>query len=140
MRRNGAPDLDSILEDALQPVIRDLSRAIATMIADTVAARLEAELPRQLVRAKRGRVATARRPRRELTAWVADRRARRVPTFVVQATGLATKKEIVARYGAGASFTKGKAPPPAVVSAAEQEPKTVKAKPPVIRKKGSVAA
>jgi len=39
---------------------------------------------------------------------VADNRARRVPTFVIEATGLDTKKKIVARFGPNASFEKGK--------------------------------
>jgi hypothetical protein len=44
---------------------------------------------------------------------VADARARRVPNFVIEATGLDTKKKIVAKYGPGASFEKGKPPPKA---------------------------
>jgi hypothetical protein len=42
---------------------------------------------------------------------VADRRARRVPNFVIEQTGLKTKKQIVARYGDNATFEKGKAAP-----------------------------
>jgi hypothetical protein len=43
-----------------------------------------------------------------MTRWVADRRARRVPKFVIEATGLDTKKKIVAKFGEGASFERGK--------------------------------
>ena len=46
-----------------------------------------------------------------MTRWVADRRARRVPNFVIDLTGLKTKKQIVARYGADVAFEKGKATP-----------------------------
>jgi hypothetical protein len=46
-----------------------------------------------------------------MTRWVADRRARRVPKFVIEATGLDTKKKIVAKYGDGAAFERGKALP-----------------------------
>jgi hypothetical protein len=43
---------------------------------------------------------------------VADTRARRVPTFVIEMTGgLDTKKKIVAKFGPGAAFEKGKPPP-----------------------------
>jgi hypothetical protein len=51
---------------------------------------------------------TARRPRTEITKWVADHRARRVPNFVIEATGLDTKRKIVAKFGDGAAFEKGK--------------------------------
>jgi hypothetical protein len=44
----------------------------------------------------------------ELTRWIADRRARRVPNFVIALTGLDTKKKIVARYGENAVFEKGR--------------------------------
>ena len=54
----------------------------------------------------------ARRPQRSaITRWVPDRRARRVPTFVIEATGLDTKKKIVTRYGENAVFQKGKPVP-----------------------------
>lgn len=138
MRRN--PSIDSVLEDALQPLIQELSSAIATLIADTVAARLEAELPKHLRGAKRAAVTTPRRrPRQDLTRWIADRRARRVPTFVIEATGLDTKKKIVARFGVGATFEKGKDLPKPADPARAQEPKVVKAKGPIIRKKAAAA-
>lgn len=63
------------------------------------------------------------RPRVELSRWVADRRARRVPTFVIRMTGLDTKKQVVARYGAGAVFEKGKPAPRA------RPPSTVRSHP-----------
>jgi hypothetical protein len=34
-----------------------------------------------------------------------------VPTFVIEATGLDTKKKIVAKFGAGAAFERGKPVP-----------------------------
>jgi hypothetical protein len=53
------------------------------------------------------------RPRgEEMTKWVADRRARRVPIFVIEMTGgLDTKKRIVAKYGENVAFEKGKPAP-----------------------------
>lgn len=61
-------------------------------------------------KAKRARTDAA-----ELTRWVADRSARRVPAFVIEKTGLNTKLLIVARYGPDAVFEKD-APPPAAIS------------------------
>jgi hypothetical protein len=65
-----------------------------------------------------------------------------VPTFVIKATGLDTKKKIVAKFGDNAVFEKGK-PVPATktgagVSEAEVKtlPRVVKAKPPLVRKAG----
>lgn len=41
----------------------------------------------------------------DIETWSADKAARRVPTFVQQMTnGLKTKKEIVEKYGEGATF------------------------------------
>jgi hypothetical protein len=76
----------------------------------------------------------------EITRWVADNRARRVPNFVIEATGLDTKKKIVAKYGANAAFAKGKPLPPVRLESAKKvavDAKSaleVKAKLPVIRK------
>jgi hypothetical protein len=56
-----------------------------------------------------------RAPREEMTKWVADRSARRVPTFVIELTGgLDTKKRIVQKFGENAAFEKGKPLPKAV--------------------------
>src|SRR3990172_7300921 len=59
----------------------------------------------------RGYGGRARRPSRrsEITRWIADRRARRVPKFVIEMTGgLDTKKKIVAKYGEDVVFERGK--------------------------------
>jgi hypothetical protein len=69
---------------------------------------------------------------------VADRRARRVPRFVIEATGLETKKQIVAGYGENASFERGKTLPKVLESLAHTKAAAL-ARPPIIRKK-SVAA
>jgi hypothetical protein len=57
---------------------------------------------------KASKVAAAFGARGVITRWVADDRARKVPKFVVEATGLETKKAIVAKYGPGACFEMGK--------------------------------
>jgi hypothetical protein len=92
--------------------VKQTSLALARAIADRTAERLEAELQTAVVKAVRS--AGVRRPRpraRDLSRWAADRRARRVPNFVIELTGLKTKKEIVARYGDGVVFEKGKPAP-----------------------------
>ena len=111
--------LDAILQSAMEPVLKRASASIAKAIADMAAARLDRELQNGIARGRaRGggaaRVARAERQRGDLTKWAADRRARRVPKFVIEMTnGLDTKKKIVARFGADSVFEKGKPLPKA---------------------------
>jgi hypothetical protein len=110
MARSAQPSIESIIRDAADRVVAKVSAAIAQQVGALVQAGLERELPRG-ARGARGRVvrvARRRPPRAEITRWVADNRARRVPTFVIQATGLDTKKKIVARFGPNVAFEKGK--------------------------------
>ena len=110
--------IDDILRAAMEPVLRRASTAIARALAEAAAEHIDGELQRGLsrTRGRRGaRAAVATRPSRparrraDITRWVADRRARRVPTFVIDMTnGLDTKKKIVARFGEDAVFEKGK--------------------------------
>jgi hypothetical protein len=112
MARQPGKSLDEIVKEAVEGVVQKASTAIAKRIAETVAARLEAELARSAKKAGRGRPAGRKsRPRTEISRWVADRRARRVPTFVIDMTGLKTKKAIVGKYGDNAAFEKGKPAP-----------------------------
>jgi hypothetical protein len=114
MARHANASLDEIVKRSIEGVVERVSAAIARSIADTVAARLEAELKKSVGKggkARRGRPAGGARPRAEITRWAADRRARRVPTFVIEVTGLKTKKAIVAKYGDGVTFEKGKPAP-----------------------------
>jgi hypothetical protein len=115
MARPAASSLDDIVKHAIEGVVERAAAAIARSIAATVAQRLEAELKKAAgkgggVRRPRGAGA---RPRTEITRWAADRKARRVPTFVIEVTGLKTKKAIVAKYGDGVVFEKGKPAPKA---------------------------
>lgn len=111
MPRPAQQSIEAIIREAADRVVAKVSAAIAHQVGALVQAGLEREIPRG-ARGVRGRVVRAgarRRPARtEITRWVADNRARRVPTFVIQATGLDTKKKIVARYGANVAFEKGK--------------------------------
>ena len=138
MARATNASLDRQVQDAITPILERISSAMAEHVARLVAQALRRELAQRT--ARRRAVAAGRRARSravELTRWVADRRARRVPNFVIEMTGLDTKKRIVARFGEDAAFEKGKPPPP---EARPGEPTTVKAKPPTIRKGGKAAA
>lgn len=48
--------------------------------------------------------------------WTADNRARRVPNWVIEKTGLDTKKAIVSKYGEGAHFNPAHELPPMVTN------------------------
>ncbi len=106
--------IDDIVRSAMEGVVKRASVAIARAVAEMAAERLDRELQAGVARARpRGRRAVrgSRRPRTEITRWAADRRARRVPNFVIEATGLKTKKQIVAKYGENVVFEKGRALP-----------------------------
>ncbi len=123
MARTAAPDsIDALILQAMEGVVARTSKQIAKAIARLAAERLEAELAAGVAAATSGRgrrgvrgvrLRAASRQRAEITRWAADRRARRVPNFVIEMTGLKTKKAIVAKYGDGVVFEKGKAPPKA---------------------------
>jgi len=143
MPRSGASmSLDQVVRDAIQGVVARVAKVVADALAREVERQLEGELRRAPVPSAgraRGTRRSAPRARKDLTRWVADRRARRVPTFVIEATGLDTKKKIVAKFGEDAMFEKGKALPGARAAAAsvaevKAAPRLVKAKPPLVRK------
>jgi hypothetical protein len=100
------PSIDAILRDAAEKVVSRVSAAIARQVGDMVQERLQAELANGSAPRRGGR--RRRRGPAEISRWVADTRARRVPNFVIEATGLDTKKKIVAKYGPGATFERGK--------------------------------
>jgi hypothetical protein len=101
--------VDDIIQEALGGLMARLAPAIAKAFAEVAAVGLEEHLALKGP-AKKARVTARRRPRPvELTRWVADRRARRVPTFVIELTGgLDTKKRIIEKYGENAVFEKNK--------------------------------
>jgi hypothetical protein len=104
--------IDAILRDAAEKVVARVSTAIARQVGELVQERLRAELANGAV-SRRAAGGRRRRPRGEITRWVADVRARRVPNFVIEATGLETKKKIVAKFGPNATFEQGKPLPKA---------------------------
>jgi hypothetical protein len=106
--------LEEMIAAAVTQAIAKISPAIQRHMAELAAEELEKNLTVKNGATKvRG---TARRTRArgaDITKWVADSRARRVPKFVIEATGLDTKKKIVAKFGENAAFEKGKPLPKA---------------------------
>ncbi len=107
MPRPSAATVEDAIRNAVAPVVSRavslVAKAAANLAADQIRRRLETRpRPARATRAVRSR------SRSEITRWVADRRARRVPNFVIAATGLRTKKQIVARYGDNVKFEKGR--------------------------------
>lgn len=104
--------LDALVREAMDPVVKRASLVIARAVAQMAAERLESELEGGVGRTRRGgRAGRPARARGQISRWAADRRARRVPNFVIELTGLKTKKQIVAKYGEGVVFEKGKSAP-----------------------------
>ncbi len=101
--------IEEIIAAAVSQAIGKISPAIQRHVAELAAEELEKHLN---VNGKAGRARRAPRRARargaDLTKWVADKRARRVPKFVIEATGLDTKRKIVAKFGEDAAFEKGK--------------------------------
>jgi hypothetical protein len=124
MARATGKDVEAILLAAVESIVDRTASAIGRAVAERVADELRAGRGR----ASAARGARRRRPAGEITKWIPDRRARRVPNFVIEATGLDTKKKIVAKYGAGVVFEKGKDLP---------SPAAVRAKAPIARKAAS---
>jgi hypothetical protein len=98
-----AHHIDQILRDAAEQVVSRVSPLIARVVGEMVSLRIKND-----ARSAPGGRARGRRRGEDMTRWVADRRARRVPKFVIEATGLDTKKKIVAKFGENAAFEKGK--------------------------------
>ena len=106
--------IEETIATAVSHAIANISPAIQRHVAELAAEELEKNLNVSGKAGRARRVPRRARPRgADLTKWVADKRARRVPKFVIEATGLDTKKKIVAKYGEGAAFEKGKPLPKA---------------------------
>jgi hypothetical protein len=117
-RRATEASIDALVRDAMEGVVRRASVAIARAVADLAALHLSEQLEAGVARAGRQRVrravpARGGRVRADISKWAADRRARRVPNFVIEMTGLKTKKQIVQKFGENVVFEKGKAAPKA---------------------------
>jgi hypothetical protein len=139
MARTKSGSIEQAIQEAVDGVVSRVLARIERQVNRVVDARISAEVKKAQAEG-RGRRRTHERPRarREITTWIADRRARRVPKFVIGMTnGLDTKKKIVAKFGEDARFEKGKPLPPAHAKpheAGASEARAVKAKPPTVRK------
>jgi hypothetical protein len=101
-----AVSIEELVSQAVSQSIRRIAPAIQRHVAALAASELERNLA---VDSLRGARRPGRRVRPEdISRWVADNNARRVPKFVIEATGLDTKKKIVAKFGPNATFEKGK--------------------------------
>jgi hypothetical protein len=111
MPRSATTAIQSIIEDAVSAVLERFSGALDRAVAEEL--RKQPAALGKVQRAHKRMVTVARPPRgAEITRWIADRRARRVPTFVIELTGgVDTKKKIVAKYGADVVFEKGRPAP-----------------------------
>jgi hypothetical protein len=136
MFRKSPSSIQEIIEQAAAAAVARMSARIQRAVQLEAAEAIRAEVAKARrdtrVRAGRGRRAP------EMTRWAADRRARRVPNFVIEMTGLDTKKKIVAKFGVGVEFVKGKPLPPlkagGIASAQAKAARVVRAQPPLIRK------
>jgi hypothetical protein len=97
-------------------IVDEVERALAGSEGTRRSARREDDGPAAVSAARPRRVQA-----RQIERWVPDRRARRVPKFVIEATGLGTKREIVDRFGQHAIFEKGQPAPPPLRSASRSE-------------------
>jgi hypothetical protein len=108
-RLTSTNEVEAILRAAVEDIVNRTANAIGRAVAERVALEVKAAArSRTSARGRPARSARRRRAAAEITKWVADSRARRVPNFVIEATGLDTKKKIVAKYGANVVFEKGK--------------------------------
>jgi hypothetical protein len=98
------------LRNAVAQAMQTIAPAIQRHVAALAAEELETFLAvKNGIKPSRGPSRRARAARQEITKWVTDRSARRVPKFVIELTGgLDTKKKIVAKYGENVTFEKGK--------------------------------
>jgi hypothetical protein len=127
---------DDKLQAEVEALVREFAARVTRLVAQSIADEVEGALSRHVRRdaeparegarppaAPRAARAARARPRAEaVERWVPDRRARRVPNFVIEATGLRTKREILDRYGEHAIFEKGQpAPPPLRARAGAEE-------------------
>jgi len=115
-----AENIEAIIQlavsQAMQKVLPAIQRRVAALAAEELEKGLAVKDGARVRGAARGARVRARGV--DITRWVADRRARRVPKFVIEMTGgLDTKKRIVAKFGENAAFEKGKPLPKAAKAA-----------------------
>jgi hypothetical protein len=96
------------IETILSKGAADMARQIADVFAATIKEAVsggDRGVEREPVAGKGARGSPTRKSTRrgmrkaEITKWVPDSRARRVPKFVIEMTGLDTKKKILEKFG-----------------------------------------
>jgi hypothetical protein len=110
MARTARSSIDDVVRSAMEKVMKRVATQIARAMAEVAARQIDQEVTQALSRGRvRGRAGRPARRAGDISRWVADRRARRVPKFVSERTnGLDPKKTTVARFGEGAAFEPGK--------------------------------
>jgi hypothetical protein len=111
MARTTTAIIDDTIKNAITDAIRRITPAIQRHVATYAAEQLERNLAVNGTAARRPKSAPRRRRARgeDMTKWVADKAARRVPNFVIEMTGgLDTKRRVIEKYGENATFEKGK--------------------------------
>ncbi|GEJ58180.1 hypothetical protein [Anaeromyxobacter diazotrophicus] len=108
------------LQSDIERLARGFAAEVTRLVAEAIVSEVQAAMARPgAAGGGRARAAPTRRLQAsQVERWVPDRRARRVPNFVIQATGLSTKREIVDRYGEHAIFQRGHPAPPPLRAAA----------------------
>lgn len=92
----------NMMEEAMESLLTDVRNHKEDRALDAVVMSMKKSKPADL----KGLPSST-----EITRWVADSAARRVPKFVIELTGLDTKHAIVEKYGEGATFEKGRPAP-----------------------------
>ena len=108
-----ATTVTASISSALDNITSALTKTILGQLEEEFAARIQtmhrAKAPAKASAKKEDAHVSSYKP--TIARWVPDIHARRVPTFVIEMTGLDTKKAIVARYGDSAVFELGKPAP-----------------------------
>jgi hypothetical protein len=107
----------SAIEEMVHDTVASLIQQVSKHVASQLTAQITAEFTQQLGKSNGASRAPEASPAKAtkkaarvgpITKWVADDRARRVPNFVIDATGLDKKQSIITKFGDGAVFEVGK--------------------------------
>jgi hypothetical protein len=127
--RRGAAERNLRIRGEVEALAREFAARVTRVVAEAIASEVEAALSLH-VRPAPAATPAPRRPRaaprrpESVERWVPDRRARRVPNFVIEQTGLRSKREVVERFGEHAIFEKGKPAPAPLRARPAPEAKT----------------
>lgn len=94
------------IAEIIERHVQLIQAEIAVLVREELSHALQVPRLAKAAKARTVKAKPSRKRAAELTKWTADKRARRVPSFVIEKTGLDTKKKIEAKYGEGVTFTK----------------------------------